>query len=56
MKEKAIAYLKLAKAELEQMDPVPEAVPGPEQSERGKAYQALTAVYEALNWLGVEHE
>jgi hypothetical protein len=36
---------------IKRLGPHPESLPGPEQSESGRAYQALTLTQEALSWL-----
>ena len=51
LKQTAMTHLKKAITALERLNPQPESSPGPEQSESGRAYQALTLAKSALSWL-----
>lgn len=53
MKDKAIEHLKAAVEAIKTLSPESGFDPGPDASPSERAYQALVACYEALNWLGV---
>jgi hypothetical protein len=50
-KDEALRLLSLAAAEIQKLNPQPESAPGPLESEQGRAYQALNAVNQAIEWL-----
>jgi hypothetical protein len=50
-KDQAIEHLEAALVQIRLFGPTPEPAPGPEQTNAGKAYQAMATATAALSWM-----